>query len=68
MMVGMVATGAILLYIVGLKTWEEVTVQYPTQSLLAIAAGMTIPMVAWMLSVPWDARMPTRWRRQWSFP
>jgi hypothetical protein len=26
-----------------------VTTQYPTQALLAMAAGMTIPMVAWML-------------------
>ena len=37
------------LSIVGLKTWDEVTLQYPTQSLLAMTAGMTIPMVAWML-------------------
>jgi hypothetical protein len=35
--------------VVGLKTWDQVTVQYPTQALLAMAAGMTIPMVAWML-------------------
>jgi hypothetical protein len=38
-----------LFSIVGLKTWDQVTVQYPTQALLAMAAGMTIPMVAWML-------------------
>jgi hypothetical protein len=49
MVVGMLVTGAIFLSIVGLKTWDEVTLQYPTQSLLAMAAGMTIPMVAWML-------------------
>jgi hypothetical protein len=49
MVVGMLVTGAIFLSIVGLKTWNEVTLQYPTQSLLAMAAGMTIPMVAWML-------------------
>lgn len=49
MVVGMVATGAIFLSAVGLKTWQEVTVEYPTQALLAMAAGMTIPMVAWML-------------------
>jgi hypothetical protein len=49
MMVGMIATGAIFLSAVGLKTWEEVTTQYPTQALLAMAAGMTIPMVAWMM-------------------
>jgi hypothetical protein len=49
MAVGMLATGAIFLSIVGLKTREQVTVQYPTQALLAMAAGMSIPMVAWML-------------------
>jgi cytochrome bd-type quinol oxidase subunit 2 len=49
MAIGMLATGAIFLSIVGLKTWDEVTIQYPTQALLAMAAGMSIPMVAWML-------------------
>jgi hypothetical protein len=49
MVVGMIATGAIFLSIVGLKTWDELTFQYPTQSLVAMAAGMSIPMVAWML-------------------
>jgi len=49
MVVGMIATGAIFLAIVGLKTWDEVTTQYATQSLLAMAAGMTVPMVAWMV-------------------
>ena len=32
----------------GLKTWDEVTSQYPTQALVAMGAGMSIPMVAWM--------------------
>lgn len=49
MTVGMIATGAIFISVVGLKTWDEVTVQYPTQCLLAMAVGMTLPMVAWML-------------------
>ena len=49
MAVGMIATGAIFLSVVGLKTWDQVTLQYPTQALMAMAAGMTIPMVAWML-------------------
>jgi cytochrome bd-type quinol oxidase subunit 2 len=49
MVVGMIATGAIFLLIVGLKTWDEVTSQYPTQALVGMAAGMSIPMVAWML-------------------
>jgi hypothetical protein len=49
MAVGMAATGAIFLSVVGLKSWDQVTLQYPTQALLAMAAGMTIPMVGWML-------------------
>jgi hypothetical protein len=49
MAVGMMVTGAIFLTVVGLKTWDEVTVQYPTQALVAMAAGMTVPMAAWML-------------------
>ncbi len=31
------------------QTWDEVTTQYPTQALLRMAAGMSIPMAAWML-------------------
>jgi hypothetical protein len=49
MVVGMIATAAIFLAIVGLKTWGEVTIQYPTQALFAMAAGMTAPMVTWMV-------------------
>lgn len=49
MVAGMIATGAIFVSVVGLKTWDEVTTQYPTQALVAMAAGMSIPMVAWML-------------------
>jgi flagellar biosynthetic protein FliP len=49
MAVGMIATGAIFLSVVGLKTWDEVTSQYPTQVLVAMAVGMTVPMVAWMI-------------------
>jgi hypothetical protein len=49
MAVGMIATGAIFLSVVGLKTWDQVLLRYPTQALLAMAAGMTVPMVAWML-------------------
>jgi hypothetical protein len=49
MAVGMIATSVIFLSVVGLKTWDQVTLQYPAQALLAMAAGMTIPMVAWML-------------------
>ena len=49
MAAGMLATGAIFVSVTGLKTWDQVTVQYPTQVLLAMAAGMSVPMVAWML-------------------
>jgi hypothetical protein len=46
---GMIAAGAVFLTIVGVKSWNEVTTQYPTQALVAMAAGMTVPMVAWMV-------------------
>lgn len=49
MVVGMIATGAIFIFIVGLKSWDAVTIQYPIQALVAMAVGMTAPMVAWML-------------------
>jgi cytochrome bd-type quinol oxidase subunit 2 len=49
MVVGMIATGAIFLSVVGAKTWDEVTTEYPNQALLAMAAGMSIPMAAWMV-------------------
>jgi hypothetical protein len=48
MMAGMVASAAVFLTIVHL-TWDEATVSYPTASLLVIAAGMSVPMAAWML-------------------
>lgn len=48
MMVGMVASAAIFLTIVGMA-WEEATREYPTASLLVIATGMSVPMTAWML-------------------
>jgi NhaP-type Na+/H+ or K+/H+ antiporter len=47
--VGMFVAGAILTFAVGLTSWDEVTIQYPNQALLAMVAGMSIPMVAWML-------------------
>jgi hypothetical protein len=48
MMAGMIASAAVFLTIVQL-TWDEATVSYPTASLLVIAAGMSVPMAAWML-------------------
>jgi hypothetical protein len=49
MAVGMFVAGAILTIAVGLTSWGEVTSQYPTLSLVVMAAGMSIPMGAWML-------------------
>ena len=49
MMVGMLVSAAIFVSIIGTMTWDEVTTHYATRSLLVMAAGMTIPMVAWML-------------------
>lgn len=48
-MCGMIAGAAVLLTVVGLKTWEEVTTQYGTPALLVMAVGMTVPMVSWMI-------------------
>ena len=48
MAAGMVGSAAIFLTIVGMD-WEEATVRRPTASLLVIAAGMSVPMMAWML-------------------
>jgi hypothetical protein len=49
MVVGMLATGAIFVSVVGLASWDEITSVYPTQALLAMAVGMTAPMIGWML-------------------
>jgi hypothetical protein len=48
MTVGMIATGAVFLSVTGARTWDEVTVDHPTSALLAMAVGMTAPMVLWM--------------------
>jgi flagellar biosynthetic protein FliP len=48
MVVGMIATGAVFVSVVGVESWDEVTILYPTQALLAMAVGMTLPMVLWM--------------------
>jgi hypothetical protein len=49
MAVGMFVAAAIFVFITNAKTWDEVTSRFPTQALLAMAAGMTVPMVGWML-------------------
>jgi hypothetical protein len=49
MMGGMIVSAAVLLTVVGPKTWEEVTTQYGAQALIVMAVGMTVPMAVWML-------------------
>jgi hypothetical protein len=48
MVVGMVASAAVFLTIVGM-TFDQATQRHPIVSLLVIAAGMSVPMLAWML-------------------
>jgi len=48
MVVGMVASAAVFLTIVRM-TFDQATRLHPIVSLLVIAAGMTVPMLAWML-------------------
>ena len=48
MMAGMIGSAAIFLTVVQMD-WEEATASHPVASLLVIAAGMTVPMAAWML-------------------
>jgi hypothetical protein len=49
MSAGMLATGAIFVSVADLASWDEITSVYPTQALVAMAVGMTAPMVGWML-------------------
>lgn len=46
---GMITTGFIIVRVGGSPSWDAATIAYPTQCLLGMAAGMTIPMAAWML-------------------
>lgn len=49
MMMGMFAAAAVLVTVVGAKTWDEATTRYGTQALLVMAVGVTVPMTGWML-------------------
>jgi predicted anti-sigma-YlaC factor YlaD len=49
MVIGMFATGYIIVRIGGLTSWDRATIVYPTQCLLGMAIGMSLPMVVWML-------------------
>ena len=48
MVVGMFSAAAILVLASDLGSWDLVTTEHPTLALLGMAAGMSIPMVAWM--------------------
>jgi hypothetical protein len=49
MLVGMFVAGYILVRASGFSTWNDTIAAYPTLSLLVMAAGMSLPMVTWML-------------------
>jgi len=49
MMLGMFVAAFIFAKVVGLTSWEQAVTQYPSASLIVMAAGMTIPMTGWML-------------------
>jgi hypothetical protein len=49
MVVGMFATGYMIVRVGGLTSWGRATIVYPTQCLIGMAVGMTLPMVVWML-------------------
>jgi hypothetical protein len=50
MVAGTIATGLIFASVIGFSSYGQVTVRYPWQILLAIAAGMSLPVVAWTLA------------------
>ena len=50
MVAGTIATGLIFAGVIGFKAYGQVNVLYPWQILLAMAAGMSIAVVAWMLA------------------
>ena len=52
MVVGMFAAAFVLMVVLNLAideiTWEQALVYYPVHALLAVAIGMSVPMVPWM--------------------
>jgi NhaP-type Na+/H+ or K+/H+ antiporter len=49
MVAGMLSAAVIISVAVRASSWDQVTIVYPTQALVAMAVGMTVPMVLWML-------------------
>lgn len=49
MVAGMLTAGFIIMRVGGSPSWDAATIAYPTQCLVGMAVGMTIPMVTWML-------------------
>src|SRR5437762_694500 len=67
MVVGMLAAATVFLTIVGMS-WDEATLKHPQASLLVIAAGMTLPMVAWMLHTGMGVRNATEMAAAMALP
>lgn len=55
MVVGMVAAAVGYCFAIGMR-WDEALVHHPAGTLAVVAAGMTVPMAAWMLHCGMGAR------------
>lgn len=67
MVTGMLVAATVFLTILGM-TWDEATLKHPQASLLVIAAGMTLPMVAWMLRMGMGVRNSTEMAAAMALP
>jgi len=67
MVAGMLVAATAFLTILGM-TWDEATLTHPQASLLVIAAGMTLPMVAWMLRMGMGVRNSTEMAAAMALP
>jgi cytochrome bd-type quinol oxidase subunit 2 len=52
MVIGMIVAVTTFMYVLNIADerikWEEVLTKYPAQALLAVAIGMSVPMIPWM--------------------
>lgn len=52
MVAGMIVTATIFMYVINLMieriTWEEALIRHPVPALIAVAIGMSVPMIPWM--------------------
>src|SRR5947209_19896933 len=67
MVAGMLVAATVFLTILGMS-WDEATVKHPQASLLVIAAGMTVPMMAWMLHMGMGVRNSTEMAAAMALP